>query len=57
MSWFDDDGYKRDDFGNFWDHDEAERATNNGDLRHLANGPGYWDPATGNEYWDDGTKK
>lgn len=57
MSWFfDDDGYKRDSDGGFWDREEAERAADNGDVRRL-NNCNFWDPDSGDEYWSDGTKK
>ena len=57
MSWFwDDDGYKRDSDGSFWDEDEAERAADNGDIKRLFGG-GYYDPDSKDEYWPDGTKK
>ena len=57
MGWFfDDDGYKRDSDGGFWDKEEAERAADNGDIRRLNNGS-FWDPDSDDEYWPDGTKK
>lgn len=57
MAWhYDDDGYKRNRDGSFWNSDEADSAVENGDLRKLGNGC-YWDPATGDEFWPDGEKK
>lgn len=56
MSWFwDDDGYKRDSDGSFWDKDEAERAADNGDVDRMSYG--YRDRDTGDEFWGDGSKK
>ena len=56
MSWFwDDDGYKRDSDGSFWDKDEAERAADNGDVDRMSYG--YRDRDTGDEFWGNKKKK
>lgn len=57
MSWFwDDDGYRRNEDGDYYDAEEAQRAADNGYLKTLTNGC-FWNPDTGEEFWSDGEKK
>ena len=49
------DRYRMDDDGNFDTADEAKRAESNGHIQKTSSG--YWDKDTGDEYWEDGTKK
>lgn len=53
---WDEDGHKKDDDGNFWTKEEAEKAVDDGDLVRLSNGC-LWNKQTGEEFWPDGTKK
>lgn len=52
---YNDDHYRKEEGGDYESKDEIERAFENGHLRKA--GKGYWDNETGEEYWEDGTKK
>ena len=49
------DEYRKDAHGNFWDENEVKEAAEKKDLKPMAGG--YYDPKTGQEYWEDGTKR
>lgn len=47
--------YRKDAHENFWDENEVKEAVKNKDLKPMAGG--YYDPETGIEYYEDGTKR
>ena len=55
MGW-NDNHYRKEKNGDYYDQDEIEKAYGDGNLEKLSNGR-YWDKETKEEYWKDGTKK